>query len=351
MTLRTAKDAADFLAGNAQNGEGSINFFGGEPLLCWGSVIVPLTKYVREKYGKGFQLSMTSNCTLMDEGKLKFMRENEIGLLCSADGDRKTQDRNRPLHNGGSSFDIMQEKLPLVLRYYPNVTFRATVTQDTADDLFHNMMFAEGLGFQSFFVIPNSFEVWEDMTPLRREMRKYSDHYIDCMREGKDPIYFSELEKRFSKIRARNEAIYKENMRENPSCKACGKCGLGASRFAGIDINGDLIACQELFSYCDDHFTIGNIYTGTNDEARERLIKEFDSVPVTGDDCEGCKLNRICDGGCVANNYLQYGDMHRISPVCCEWERILFDEAVYIMQTLGGEKNERFRERWKRHRS
>ena len=51
MTLQTAKDAADFLAGN---GQASINFFGGEPMLMWDEIIVPLTLYVHEKYGDGF---------------------------------------------------------------------------------------------------------------------------------------------------------------------------------------------------------------------------------------------------------------------------------------------------------
>ena len=51
MTFQTAVDAADYLAANAEErGETpSINFFGGEPLLKWKDVIVPLTYYIRHK--------------------------------------------------------------------------------------------------------------------------------------------------------------------------------------------------------------------------------------------------------------------------------------------------------------
>ena len=92
MSCRTAQDAADFLAANAGDAPPSINYFGGEPLMCWDSVIVPLTGYIRARYGERFRLSMTSNCVLMTEDKLRFMKENKIGLLFSMDGDRATQD-------------------------------------------------------------------------------------------------------------------------------------------------------------------------------------------------------------------------------------------------------------------
>ena len=144
MTLETAKYAADWLASNAENGDKpSINFFGGEPLLQWDKIIVPLTEYIRGKYGRNFQLSMTSNCILMDEEKAAFCKENGIGLLFSVDGDKATQDCNRPCRDGRSSFDILLPKMPIVLEYWPHVTFRSTVTPETCGELYRNMLFAE----------------------------------------------------------------------------------------------------------------------------------------------------------------------------------------------------------------
>lgn len=346
IDIRTAMDAADFLAANAKDAIPSINFFGGEPLLMWDDIIVPLVNYARGKYGERFHFSITSNCTLMTEDKLAFMKGNGIGLLFSIDGDRETQDRNRPLKNGQSSFHVLKEKIPLVLRYYPNVMFRATTTQETARHLFHNILFAEHEGFRSFFTIPNCFESWDDMRMLRAEMRRYSDYYIESLRSGRMPIILPELEKRYAEIIRYNNASANGKMREHATCRSCGKCGLGAGHNAGINLNGDIVACQEFFSSNDRHFVIGNIYTGVDDEARQRLCDEFDGAQATGDRCGDCVLNRICDGGCVANNHMLYGDMHKNSPVMCEWSRILFEEAVYIMKTLGEEKNELFKERW-----
>ena len=349
MTLQTAKDAADFLAGNAEGGQASINFFGGEPLLMWDEIIVPLTRYVRGKYGGRFNLSMTSNCTLLTQERAEFMRENGVGLLFSMDGAKETQDRNRPCADGRSSFDILEEKIPIILNYFPDVMFRATVTPATCGSLFNDMMYAERKGFREFFTMPNCFEPWEETGTLSAQLRLYSDHYLDCMRRGTEPIFFSQLEKYFRKILLHNTAIERGARRKARGCFACGKCGLGSGRYAGININGEIVGCQELFSHCGGYFNIGSIYTGVREDLRTRLIEDYDGAPAVGDHCEDCPLDRICDGGCVANNYLLSGDIHKVPPVYCAWSRLLFGEAAYIMSALGEDENERFKVRWMRH--
>ena len=85
-----------------------------------------------------------------------------------------------------------------------------------------------------------------------------------------------------------------------------------------------------------------------NDTRRENLASLFDnSEGAVGDNCSQCVLNRICDGGCVANNYFINGKLNSVPSIYCEWDRILFNCAVKIMQTLGEENNELFKERWR----
>ena len=149
MSYQTALDSTNFLIKNAEETKAtpSIVFFGGEPLLEWDSIIVPLTKYIRSEYKKTFKLSITSNCILMTEDKLKFMKENSIDLLFSIDGDKETQDYNRPYHNYKGSFDTLEPKIVMIRKYFPNVTFRATIDKNTCMNTFHNMKFAVERGF------------------------------------------------------------------------------------------------------------------------------------------------------------------------------------------------------------
>ena len=72
----------------------------------------------------------------------------------------------------------------------------------------------------------------------------------------------------------------------------------------------------------------------------------YDSSQVSGEDCSSCKLNRVCDGGCVANNYMITGSVNKLPEMYCWWQQLVIDEAIYIMQTLGKEENEAFRKKW-----
>ena len=118
MDYKTAKDAVDFYAKNALDNLDipDITFFGGEPLLKFEYIIKPLVEYIRKRYGD-FEISVTTNGTLLDEEKLKFLRDNNVGLLLSIDGDKETQNHNRPFHSGKGSFDEID--VDLILKYYP----------------------------------------------------------------------------------------------------------------------------------------------------------------------------------------------------------------------------------------
>ena len=162
MTLDVALDTVDFLIKNSKitGNTPSINFFGGEPLLKWKEIIVPVVDYIRKEKKVPFNLSMTSNGVLLTREKLEYMKENQIGLLFSIDGDKETQDINRPFHGGVGSFDILKSKIPLVLEYYPEMTFRATIANNTVQHTFKNMMFAVEQGYTNMFFIPNVFANW-----------------------------------------------------------------------------------------------------------------------------------------------------------------------------------------------
>lgn len=352
IDYQTAKDAVDFLGNNAAESKTipNINFFGGEPMLMWDTIIEPLVLYAKEKY-KNFRFSITTNGTLLNEERIKFMREHNFGLLLSIDGNECTQNINRPYRNGKGSFAAVQKNIPFILEHFPQCTFRSTVTPATVSMLFEDMMFAANSGFKNYFVTPNIFEHWseDDLDKLTNAMNAYTDYYIDEFRKGNKPMFFNQMERSFNQILLRNRSIDINAMRSYNKCKACGKCGLGAGSGASIGFNGMMYACQELCTNDGEKspFYIGNIYSGVIDERRQSLMNLWDSKQAYSDDCASCVLNRICDGGCVANNYLHSGDMHYLQPIYCFWSRLLFDSAVKVMTALGEEANVGFIERWK----
>ena len=336
MTYETAKAAVHFLMSNCLDKEiPSINFFGGEPMLCWDSIIVPLVKYIRGELKIPFELSMTTNGTLLNPERISFLKQNKVGVLFSIDGDKETQNYNRPCADGSNSFEILKGIIPL-LSSELNPTFRMTVIPESCSHLFDNIVFADNCGFKTFFVIPNVFQNWTELewNSLKEEMRKYSNYVIECYQANKSLIHFSEYRLQLQKIKKINQAIDDQSFRVE--CDSCYKCGLGASRFASIHPNGEVYACQEMTSQgnINNPFWIGNIYTGILDEKRRALMTLFHKDKVYGLNCEDCPLNRICDGGCVANNYLVTGDVNHVPNTFCNWQQLLLSEGIYIMNAL-----------------
>ena len=340
MTLETAKDAALFLINNAKAEGGKqrpeINFFGGEPMLMYDSVIKPLVEWVHDDLGEPFRFSITTNGTLLTDERIRFMQRHRFGLLLSMDGNKSVQDYNRPYADGKGSFDALKPVVPKVLAAWPGTTFRMTAIPETCSHLFESIMWASAQGFTNFFVTPNVFEAWDDVARdvLAGELRKYADYYAESKARGVKPITFSTFEQAFWDMKAIADAEAKGVYRAMPKCRSEGKCGLGTSRFASIHPNGNLYACQEMTSNEgeDSAFYIGSIYGGVDNNRRRALAEAFDSVPAWGEYCGECEYDRICDGGCVANNYMVTGKLGGMPEMYCWWRRAVLHEAMRVKE-------------------
>lgn len=340
ITYEVAKDAAIYFAKNAlQVGKKpSINFFGGEPMLRYEDIIKPLTIWIRETYGDAFELSLTTNGTLLTRECMEFFKENKVGMLFSIDGDKKTQDINRPYHSGKGSFDDLEKVIDLVLEYHPNMTFRATINQPTHVHLYDNYMFAVNKGYTNSFFIPNIFNDWseQELAELETELIKIKDYYIDELRNGRQPMAFSHFERaRADLIRIAN--LNDDEFRPGSELLASGRCGLGANSYASVGVTGNLYSCQEMVENPEhgNTFKIGNIYDGIDKEKRYEIATSFNSKNVICSDkeyCDDCPKKRICDGGCTINNYFKHGNLHTVDYVYCWYERVCMDLAFEILE-------------------
>ena len=211
-----------------------------------------------------------------------------------------------------------------------------TAIPETCSHLFESIMWAAAQGFTNFFVTPNVFEAWDEAARdvLAGELRKYADYYAESKARGVKPIAFSTFEQAFWDIKAIADAEAKGVYRAMPKCRSEGKCGLGTSRFASIHPNGDLYACQEMTSNEGEEspFYIGSIYSGVDNNRRRALAEAFDSVPAWGEYCGECEYDRICDGGCVANNYMVTGKLGGMPEMYCWWRRTVLHEAMRVKE-------------------
>lgn len=342
ISYKVAEDTMKWLLENAKvrglEKKPSCGFFGGEPLLVWNDIIVPIV----EKYNNKISFGITTNGLLLDENKLKFMKQHQMSLLFSCDGDKESQDKNRPCKDGSSSFDILENIFPLIIKYYPEATFRSTISKNSYDKIFHNIMFAKEKGFSSYFAIPNFFSNWrkEELVTIAAQMRAYSLYFINCFMEKKDLIIFHPLTQAFNKI---HRIIHnqKNNKTEN---KSSHRCGIG-SGYGSVDYLGRIFGCQEMVTHDEtDLFLVGNIYDGINLNKFNNLYNMYINNDNTSSLCNYCELKSICaNESCVANNWLIYKDINKNSSMICWWYNLLINEAIFIANVLGNQKNKDFK--------
>lgn len=312
-----------------------ITYFGGEPMLEYENIIVPLTNFIRKDYKKPFNLKIITNGVLLDEDRIKFLADNDVNIQLSIDGNRETQNVNRPLKSGQGSFDRMQQVIPLLTKYTNNTYFRATVIPATAHFLYNDLTYLEGVGLPGGFIMPNEFEPWsnEAKRTVEIEIRKYTDLKIKEFKEGKKPILIRNYRDALRQIPRINAAIKNDLMRPQGLCGLKTKCGLCSSNNAAIACNGDIYSC--LGEVGEELFKLGSVYTGLDEEKRLALHSLYKNDGINMEKCENCKLNRICDYGCISKNYILTGDLNHQSDLTCWWTLLLLEEAIYMCNGFG----------------
>jgi sulfatase maturation enzyme AslB (radical SAM superfamily) len=109
---------------------GKIHFFGTEPMLSY-PLLMAMVEWFKKNMGKQFTVSMTTNGSLIDKTKAKWLKSNNFSVLLSCDGIAEAHD----LHRVSNIGDFTHSK---VVRGWDNLldsgivpAIAATVTPDT----------------------------------------------------------------------------------------------------------------------------------------------------------------------------------------------------------------------------
>lgn len=344
MDLGTAKAAVNFVireierVGQSNAPRPGIAFFGGEPMLRYNDIIVPLLTWMeesglQEKYN--FTWSMTTNGTLFTEENIKFLYDHNVGILLSIDGAKETQDDQRPGANGASSFDMIN--IPLILRYYPKVTFRSAVEPRNAGKILENYLFARNSGFTHYFITPNHYAKWsmEDLNIALTQLAAVAQVMYNDIKNGVIPCYWDEF---ITDI---------QNVFQKPENTeiSFNHCGIGTNS-VGIGVNGELNGCQEHNTYTEhDIFYIGDIFTGIDPVRHKRLLENFKSSkhPVCVENpelCKTCNFYDSCAGHFCPSHNMGNGGAINNSLASCIWKNFMFTLAQYWVKQADEENAE-----------
>lgn len=115
-----------------------IDWFGGEPLLAYDAIknlLINIDRICKENR-KPYSCSLTSNGYALTEDKVRFLVKHHTHFFqITLDGDKELHNRNRPLKNGGETYDIILQNLKNIRdnikEQYFRVLIRLNVTEET----------------------------------------------------------------------------------------------------------------------------------------------------------------------------------------------------------------------------
>ena len=284
-----------------------IIFFGGEPLLKK-DLIKDIIEYSDNLYrGTAYKshYKITTNGILLDEEFLEYCKSSHLAVALSFDGIKEAHDLHRKTKNSNGTFDVLEQKLNLLLKYQPYASIYMTVSPETVKYYSGSVEYLIGKGVRYIITSLNYAGNWnkEDLHELRKQYKLLSKLYEKLTLEQKK-FFFSPFETKFSSHI--KDQLYK-----------CEKCHLGMHQVS-VAPDGSIYPCVQFVNKYE--YKIGDVFNGINFKKRNGLYNlSTESEKI----CEGCAIETRCNNSCSCLNLQTTGDINKISPLFCETERMI----------------------------
>lgn len=287
-------------------GEKSISFFGGEPLLQ-----LPVLEYCIKRVYKDFSfinLSITTNATLLTKEVYSFLKSYNVNIVVSLDGVGETANKERKFPNGDNAWNKINKNLQDIGAIKIDMV-RMTVTTENVFHLFKNVIDLYEYGFKNLFFALDYSGNWSNET-----IEYYQQQYKLVL-------------KWYKKMQTQDKGLCLWNIDKiiiNGKRPGSVRCKYGNNSFA-IDPFGNIYACHR--EVLDPNTTaLGNIYNW------EKI--RFTSEPGVLDKvCQKCSLFNRCEFCCV-NIRDCLGSMTEIPDIICEINKINIIETDKVFGSV-----------------
>lgn len=319
MTPETGRRAIDFLiASSADRVNLELDFFGGEPLMAWDTVVetVSYARSVEKQHGKSFRFTITTNGLLLDDEKIEYINREMSNCVLSLDGRREVTDRIRRTINGKSCYDLIVPKFQKLVEsrggkdYYVRATF-TKYNLDFTDDVLH----LRELGFEQLSAEPVVTDPEMPYAITRADLpRVFSEYDRLC------EVIAERTEKKF------NFFHFMVDLDQGPcAIKRLRGCGCG-NDYVAVTPEGDIFPCHQFVGI--DRWKMGNLYDGSFDHDIKTTFAKTHVYSKEG--CRECWAKFFCSGGCNANSFIYEGDISKPHTLSCEMQKKRLECALAL---------------------
>lgn len=292
-----------------------VTFFGGEPLLNFQLVRQLVARaYERAKeLDKTVSFKLTTNATLLDDEKIRFLVEHQFAVMISLDGPPQAADLQRIDHAGrGTTAKATTNARRLIAAQRAagvreamiratmttNNRSRAAIAEYFAEQDFRRTMIGASEG-RAHAKQPHDLGQG-DTSDQEIACEQALDGYLAWRRgEGERPLAGLDFTEGLERVRS--------SLGEGPKIRRAPICGTGRNTTA-VTEHGDLYPCHRYVG--EDAYKIGTLRDGIDSTRLRRYFTEiFDGYDKH---CSHCWARALCGGQCPW--YLSRPDGHVGTP-------------------------------------
>jgi len=267
-----------------------IEFWGGEPLLYWNK-IVSMTELFKEKYPKLY-FSIITNGSLMTKEKADWLYEMGFGMAISHDGPGQKV-------RGPNPFDVPRIKEAILYLYNKmapegRISFNAMLNNDNTSRAAIQEYFVNFTGDPNVNIGEGGFVDAYDIGGLAMSLEKtkfksFSFESFKQIRQFKCTNFIT--------VKTKISGFFDTIFKSKKSSGLSQKCGMDKMDSIAIDLDGNVITCQNL--------TVNAVSPNGNSH-KIGHIDDFDNISLNTathwshrKDCSTCPVLQLCQGSCM----------------------------------------------------
>ncbi|KKQ55793.1 MAG: Radical SAM domain protein [Parcubacteria group bacterium GW2011_GWA2_38_13] len=331
MSNETAGAGIDLFVRHVQQSvstlETQVQFYGGEPLLNWPTLIFgadKLNRLIRSgELPSDTKLVVITNGSLIDNARAAYFAENEISVGLSIDGRKEENDLYRKTLDGKNTFDGIMRALSLLQKHGVYTSLSITVTPAIASKLPEIVRWTHALGVNSICFNPiggKSYTYVEESLPRREYEKIVVEGLIEAFKTARGLGIFEDRVGR--KVADFIDGVF-------TTCD----CGAISNQLV-IQPNGEIGFCHasnkyNIGSVADKNFMIF-------DHPRVELWKK--ALPIYNPLCKDCPAIAMCGYGCFHNVEEQNEDVNNLDLSFCLYSRAVLDFLIWdLYKQTGGD--------------
>lgn len=308
MDEKTSKRSMDFFMSKVpEHGIANIIFFGGEPTLVF-DLIVKTVLYVENKYkNRNYKFHIVTNGTLLTRDMIDFLAYHNFSMGLSIDGDKKTQNIQRPLRNKKDSYYEATKNLDYIFGKMKHVHARGTYSNFNVSlkEAYKHLL---DLGFNEVSIPPNILDdvqnrEFEQLLEQMDELYEFIVEYCSVNDDFPFGVFYEYIRR-----------IFMSKLDINYSC------GIGESIYS-VDAYGNIYPCHRFVS--EYQFILKNLFD-------EKPLKKFN---YESQECHKCWNQYTCSHGCYYNDYF-YSNSTSKNPYWCRYSKKMTELSLLLIAYL-----------------